>query len=119
MGHRQRTGVQGGRLRVLTYLQRPGSTIATPLHKVKLCFGRMVVMVVVIMAVMTSSLCGHFHGIQTGFHVGQVLLADSNLKPQLSFVSCVTLGKSFDFLLSDYTPTKWASEPSSLCISQD
>lgn len=32
MGHRQRTGIQGGRLRVLTYLQRPGSTIATPLH---------------------------------------------------------------------------------------
>lgn len=45
--------------------------------------------------------------LRTGFQAGHVLLENSNLRPQvLSFVSCVILGKSFNFLLSDYTSTK-------------
>lgn len=78
-----------------------------------------VMVVVVVVTVFPVSLCVHFHGGHKGFHLGQVSSADSNLKTQLSFASCLTLGESFNFLVSDYTPTKWASEPFFLCVSQD
>ena len=41
------------------------------------------------------------------FTVGLMVSEDSNLKPGLSFVNCVILGESFNFLLSDYASTKW------------
>lgn len=44
---------------------------------------------------------------RTGFHLGHVLLEDPSVKSWLSFFSCVILGESFNFLLSDYTYTKW------------
>lgn len=103
--------MQSERPRVLSYIQRPVSTIATPLHWGQVVFwpnggagdaggdggsGGYHLPCVYISVVL-----------RTGFQAGHVLLENSNLRPQvLSFVSCVILGKSFNFLLSDYTSTK-------------